>query len=105
MNLKKKLSCALLALFFSVTPAFAAGNIQSSPLGQGIKNMLNDVSVFLVILSPLAGAAAGVYFLIRRSMADEQDGKMWNKRFSVAIVCGVAGMLVSGVISLVSSYF
>ena len=38
-------------------------------------------------------------------MSDEQDGKMWNKRMFVAIICGVGGALVSGVISTIASYY
>lgn len=88
-----------------VTPAFAAGGLLDSTLATGLKNLLNDVSSFLVILSPVFGGAAAVYFLIRRSMADEQDGKLWEKRIKNAIICGAGGMLVSGVIALVTSYF
>lgn len=102
---KQKICAAAAALWALTASAFASGNLQSSELGVGIKNMINDVSGFLVVLCPLSGGAAAVYFLIRRSMADEQDGKMWTHRIHVAILCGVAGMLVSGIITLLSSYF
>lgn len=103
-NWKKKLATAILMVALFVTQAFANG-IADSPIGEGIKNMLNDVSLYLVILCPIAGSVAAVYFLIRRSMADEQDGKMWDKRVKTAIICAAGGMLVSGIIALVSSYF
>ena len=38
-------------------------------------------------------------------MSDEQDGKLWEKRIKVAILCGVGGCLTSGAISVLSSYF
>lgn len=101
---KNKLLTATVALTMLVTPASAAG-FGDSEIAKGIKNMVNDVSSYLVVLCPLAGGAAAVYFIIRRSMADEQDGKMWDKRIKTAIICGVAGMLVSGIIAVVSSYF
>lgn len=94
---------ALMALLLSANAL--AVDISSSELGAGIKNMLNDVSKWLVILCPTAGGLSAVYFLIRRAMADEQDGKLWEKRIKVAIACGVAGTLVSGIIALIASYF
>ena len=82
-----------------------ASGIAESNLGAGITKLLNDLSTWLSILAPSAAGAAAVYFVIRRSMADEQDGKIWEKRIKTAIICGVAGALVGGVIKLLSSYF
>lgn len=94
----------VLAIMSMVVPA-SADSLSSSTVGTGIKNMLNDASSFGIVICPIVGGAAAVYFLIRRSMADEQDGKMWMRRIWIAIICGVAGCLVSGIISLISSYF
>ena len=38
-------------------------------------------------------------------MADEQDGKMWQRRITNAIIWGVGGGLIAGIIALVSSYY
>ncbi len=95
---------AVLVTMSMVVPA-SADNLSSSTVGTGIRNMLNDVSSFGIVLCPIVGGAAAVYFLIRRSMADEQDGKMWMRRIWIAIICAVAGCLVSGIIALFSSYF
>lgn len=103
-NWKRKLISVGIVMSMLVTPALAS-DLASSELGVGIKNLITDVSAFLVVLSPIAGGAAAVYFLIRRAVADEQDGKLWDKRIKMAIICGVAGMLVSGIITLISSYF
>lgn len=88
-----------------LTSVLLTGNISSSTIGTGVSALLNDVLIWLMILSPIAGGAAATYFAIRKSLADEQDGKMWQKRIITAIICGVAGLLTSGLISLVSSYF
>lgn len=101
--LKRAIPAVLTIVSMSVTAS--ADNLSSSTVGMGIRNMLNDISSFGMVICPTVGAAAAVYFLIRRSMADEQDGKMWTRRIWVAIICGVAGCLVSGVIALISSYF
>jgi len=87
-----------------VVPA-SADNLANSTVGMGIKNMLNDLSSFGMVIGPIIGGAAAAYFLVRRSMADEQDGKMWSRRIWIAIICGVAVLLVGGIISLISSYF
>ena len=52
----------------------------------------------------VAGISAVVYH-IRRSMADEADGKMFQKRVVTALICGVAVSLVGGIITLISSYY
>lgn len=98
------LAIVILAVALSCN-CYAAGDIASSQLGKGISSMLDDVSTWLIIICPVAGGLAAVYFIIRRSMADDQDGKIWERRIKTAIVCGVAGVLVSGVIKLISSYF
>lgn len=103
----KKATVLLLALLLPavlVTPAFAGG-LADSTLGAGLKNLINDVFLYLTILCPLAGGLMAVYFVIRWSMSDEQDGKLWEKRIKTAIICGVGGCLVSGIITLISSYF
>lgn len=86
------------------TPVGATG-LQGSTIYTGFINLLNDLTTALMIICPIAGTVAALYFMIRRSMADEQDGKMWTKRITTAIICGVAGMLVSGLISLLTGYF
>lgn len=106
--MKKKIFITVLIAIFAAALAcncYAVGDIANSQLGQGISSMLDDISTWLIVLCPVAGGLAAVYFFIRRSMADDQDGKLWEKRIKIAIVCGVAGALVSGVIKLISSYF
>ncbi len=100
----RKVLLAGLVIMAMIVPA-SADNLSNSTVGTGIRNILNDLSSFGMVICPIVGGAAAVYFLIRRSMADEQDGKMWMRRIWVAIICGVAGCLVSGVIALISSYF
>ena len=94
-------TCLLVLL---ATPVNAAG-LQSSAIYTGFVNLLNDLTTALMVVCPISGTVAALYFMIRRSMADEQDGKMWTKRITTAIICGVGGMLVSGLISLLTSYF
>lgn len=100
----KHLIPSVLVIACMTVPA-RADNLVNSAVGTGVKNLLNDLSSYMMIIGPIVGGGAAVYFLIRRSMADEQDGKMWSRRIWIAILCGVAVLLVSGIISLISSYF
>lgn len=100
----ERIFLALVMLTLFIVPA-SAGGLADSALGTGLRNLLTDASNLLLVLCPMAGGAAGVYFFIRRSMADEQDGKLWEKRIKIAIGCGAGGCLVAALISVLSTYF
>lgn len=102
---RKKAATILFTTMLLQGHASAAGGIADSKLGVGLVNLVTDVATFMAVLCPVAGAAAAAYFFTRRSMADEQDGKMWEKRIKTAIICGVLGCLTSLMISVVASYF
>lgn len=104
-KMKKKIVCLLMSAALFLTGAGASGNFGTSDLAVGTKQLLQDVMNFAVVICPIAGGLAAIVCLIRKSMSDEQDGKMWNKRIVVAIVCGVGGALVSGIISMLASYY
>ncbi|MEM5780047.1 MAG: hypothetical protein AAGU02_02740 [Lawsonibacter sp.] len=103
-HIKQKAAGLITAAMLSVTTAWAE-DFGDSKLATGSVNLVHDVTTWLLVLCPLAGGAAALVFLIRRGMADEQDGKMWNTRILVSIICGVAGFVVSGVINMLSSYY
>lgn len=84
--------------------AVATGLIDST-LFKGAMNLLNDATTAATLACPILAGLCAIVFVARRSMADEQDGKLWSKRITIAITCGVGGMLVSGVIALLTSYF
>ena len=108
MNIQKKMAARIamtaLALTLLTTTALADG-ISESEIGVGVKNLFTDLTTYIMVLSPIVGGAAAGYFLIRRGMADEQDGKMWMKRAVTAVICAVAGLVVGAIIRLISSYF
>lgn len=95
----------VLSLLVLLQTKAAAAGLTESNIYTGLSNLLQDLTTVLTVLSPIVGGAAAIYCLVRRSMADEQDGKMWTKRLTTAIICGVSGMLVSGIIALLSGYF
>lgn len=81
------------------------GGFAGSDFAQGTMNLVNDVSIWFIVLCGVVGTAAAVYCLIRRSMADEADGKMWTKRCTTAVICAVAGALVGSIVAVISGYY
>lgn len=96
-----------LRIFLDPTETTAGGGnaLQNSNIGQGLIKFLNDLTTLAMVAGPIACALAAIVFVTRRSMADEQDGKMWTRRITIAICCGVGIFLVSGTIALITSYF
>lgn len=82
-----------------------ANKIADSKFGKGTIALLNDTSLFLLILSPSVGAVLGIYFFMRKNAADEQDQKQWNKRLITTGVCVVGAVLVSALINVVTGYY
>lgn len=80
-------------------------NLASSPIATGLVSLINDATTLLMVLGPVACITGGIYFTIRRGMADEADGKMWTKRITTAVVCGVACLLVGALINVLVGYF
>ena len=119
LNMKKVLKNAkskviylltLLFLFTNRVVIYAASTdgvnkITSSKAGSGLKNLLTDVSSFLLIISPIAGGVFAIYFFIRKNAADEQDQKQWNKRLVITAVSVIGAVLVSSAITLLTGYF
>lgn len=103
-TLSKRLAAFAAAATLLLTPAHAAGLVDSK-IVKGLINLINDVSTVAIIVCPLIGAAAFAICMGRKSISDDQDGKMWQKRAITALVCGVAGMLGSAIITLISGYF
>jgi formate hydrogenlyase subunit 3/multisubunit Na+/H+ antiporter MnhD subunit len=102
---------AILLLSFNsfsatVNATTTGGNkIANSDFGKGTVNMFNDLSLYLLILSPIVGALCAIYFLIRKNAADEQDQKQWNKRLIITGVCVAGAVLVTSTINIITSYY
>ncbi len=99
-----KMTLMAAMVMLSVQTAYAGG-ITDSNLAVGTQRLFEDISKVLMILGPITAAAFAGYFVIRRGMADEQDAKVWQKRITASVICGVAVLLVGGLINLISSYY
>lgn len=82
-----------------------ASPVSDSDLAKGTEKLIADLTVWAIIVCVAVAGCAAVYCFIRKSMADEQDQVRWNKRIVTAIVCGVGGSVITGVISLILSYY
>lgn len=102
---KKAVVCTTFALGALITAASASGALEGSKLVTGTKALVNDVTGVMMWACPAVATVVAIYLFVRRSMADEQDGKLWQKRIVIAIVCGVAGCLASTFINVLSSYY
>ncbi|MBQ9168518.1 MAG: hypothetical protein IJX67_08955 [Oscillospiraceae bacterium] len=95
------------ALFLAnmISPAYAVTKLEGSAFYKGLMELLQDVSLAVTFAGPsICIICAGVFFA-RKSMADEQDGKLWNKRIVNSLICAVAIGLVAGLVTLITSYF
>lgn len=102
----RSIGLAILTAVCMAGSCFATGGgFAESKLATGTLNLANDVSSWLCMLGPVVGGLYAVYYLIRRSMADETDGKMWTKRAWTAGIIGVGVLLVSGIIALLTGYY
>lgn len=104
-NWRKRLTIVSILPAALVPSAFASGGIAGSDIGRGITNLIQDATVFIGAVGCTISVLAAIGFFAARSMADEQDGKMWNKRIKGAIICAVAIPLVAAFVNLLSSYF
>ena len=91
--------------FMAATPVMAEGNIENSEIVVGTKNLINDVTNWLMVLAPVIAGLLIIYFCIRRSAADEMDQKKWNNRIVVAIVSCIGAVLGSATLNLILGYY
>lgn len=110
--MKKRILTAFTAAATSATMNFCAfaeaatgGGLQSSVAVTGTTKLLQDLTSALLIIAPIAGTLAIVYFAIRHGSADEMDQKKWKQRMVVAAVCTVIAVLASAIITTLLGYY
>lgn len=107
-KIMKKLYAVLTTLAISVITsvnAFAEGNIASSVAITGTKKLIDDVTAAALIIAPVFGGVLAVYFLIRRSAADEMDQKKWNNRIITAVGSTVGAVIAVSLLNVIVSYY
>ena len=92
-----------IVLIYSL-PIYADG-VMDSQIVKGTEQLLKDVTTWLMILAPIVAGLLIIYFLIRRSAADEMDQKKWNNRVAVAIISAIGAVLASATLNLIIGYY
>ena len=92
-------------LLTAMSVSAAGGGLMDSNLYTGAKKLIADLTTIATVVCPLIGGGCAIYFAARRSMADEQDGKLWQKRIVTAISWGIGGTLISGFMAIITNYF
>jgi len=100
----KKTSIAFYILLLTSTTAYA-GEIGDSKLATGTQDLINDLTIWLMILAPIVGIVLIIYFFIRRSAADEMDQKKWNNRVTTAVISVVGAVLTAATLNLIIGYY
>lgn len=106
-NIFKKLTAVYIAVFIfiaTVQTAYASA-FEESKLATGTTKLIDDVTKWLLILAPTVGALVIVYFLIRRSHADEMDEKKWSNRIKVAVASVIGAVVASSIINVIVGYY
>ena len=91
-------------LFICTNYCFATG-IESTKLVTGTKNLITDLTNWLLVLAPTVTVVLVGYYLIRRSGSDDMDGKRWDSRIKIAIVCCIGVVVASGLINALTNYY
>lgn len=95
---------AIYTFLLTQSTAFAE-EIGSSKLATGTEKLITDLTTWLMILSPVITVLLVIYYLIRKSAADEMDAKKWNNRIVVALVSCVGAVLSSAIVNLLVGYY
>lgn len=100
----KNVSIALFVFLLSSTHVYA-GELGDSKLATGTEELINDLTIWLMILAPIVGVVLIIYFFIRRSASDEMDQKKWNNRITTAIISVIGAVLTAATLNLIIGYY
>ena len=88
-----------------VTEVDGGGNIQSSKLGQGLLNIIRDVTGTIQWILPITGVCFILFYVFKIMTGDEQDQQRYKKSIIKVLVCIVIGLLAVTIVNLVARYF
>lgn len=107
------LMTAIFLCTYAMVPALAVdeptgdgGAIASSKFATGTKALINDASVWFMVILPVAVILLSIYFSMRKAAADdEQESKAWSKKIKTAWFCVVVGECSGIIIKAIVSYY
>ncbi|GEM_PF-1714115 len=87
-------------------PTGDGGAIASSKFATGTKALINDASVWAMVILPVAVTFLCIYFNMRKAAAeDEQESKAWNKKIKIALFCVIGGECAAILVNVIVSYY
>ena len=81
------------------------GSIQSSKLGQGLLNIVRDVTGTIQWILPITGVCFILFYIFKIMTGDEQDQQRYKKSIIKVLVCIVIGLLAVTIVNLIARYF
>lgn len=105
--MKQTVTAFCLPLLTTTLLSFVArtNELVRSKAFQGLLRLLNDASSAIQLLIIPFAAIFGTYLFIRRSSADEQEVRGWNRRITIFIISIVLAVSITTVVKLIISYF
>lgn len=88
-----------------VSEVEGGGSIQSSKLGQGLLNIVRDVTGTIQWILPITGVCFILFYIFKIMTGDEQDQQRYKKSIIKVLVCIVIGLLAVTIVNLVARYF
>lgn len=88
-----------------VSEVSGGGSIQSSKLGQGLLNIVRDITGTMQWILPIVGVCFILFYVFKIMTGDEQDQQRYKKSIIKVLVCIVIGLLAVTIVNLISRYF
>lgn len=88
-----------------VSEVEGGGSIQSSKLGQGLLNIVRDVTGTIQLILPITGVCFILFYIFKIMTGDEQDQQRYKKSIIKVLVCIVIGLLAVTIVNLIARYF
>lgn len=86
--------------------SLTGNTIANSAIGQGITNLITDITGYLLVIIPAVFVLLFAYFQIRKGAADDDmDKKIWDKKIKSLIICCVLAECASACVNLIMGYF
>jgi len=101
----KKTWAVMFTVLFTFTNYCFADGIESTSIVTGTQKLISDLTNWLLIIAPTVTILLVGYYLLRKSAGDEMDAKRWDSRIKIAIICCIGVVVMSGLISVLMSYY
>ncbi len=88
-----------------VSEVSGGGSIQSSKLGQGLLNIVRDITGTIQWILPITGVCFILFYVFKIMTGDEQDQQRYKKSIIKVLVCIVIGLLAVTIVNLIARYF